>query len=407
MTKMIVNRVEKHIIDKNNKHYKLLDEFCFMSKNLYNFANYNIRRQFIENGTWLRYNEMDKLFKQENMDFDYRNMPVAQSSQQCLMLLERNWKSFFKSIKDWSKNKDKYTGRPKLPKYLSKNGRNIIILTNCNCKIKNNIIKFPKVFNGFSLKTKLKKLQQVRILPRNKHIVVEIVYQIEIPEIKHDNNRYFSIDIGLDNFATIVNNFNEKLIIINGKGLKSINQYYNKKISYYRGIAKRMNKLDYTNRMNKITIKRNNKVENFIHKASKFIIDCALESNVSTIVIGNNKGWKQTSKMSKKVNQNFIGIPHQKFINKIIYKAENVGIKVILTEENYTSGTSFLDNEMPIKKNYDKTRRKFRGLFISNNGVKINADVNGAYQIMKKVFPNVFSNGIEGVGLHPIRVNIA
>ena len=159
--------------------------------------------------------------------------------------------------------------------------------------------------------------------------------------------------------------------------------------------------------MNRLTIKRNNKIEDFIHKASKFVIDCALESNVSVIVIGNNKDWKRESKMSKKVNQSFVGIPHQEFIKKIIYKAENVGIKVVLTEESYTSGTSFLDNEDPVNKNYDKSRRKYRGLFISNKGIKINADCNGAYQIMKKVFPNVFTNGIEGVGLHPIRVNIA
>lgn len=403
---MIVNRVERHIINKNHSYYKFLDEFCFKSKNLYNFANYNIRKQFIEENKFLKYTEIDKLLKQINMDFDYRNMPTAQSAQQCLRLLEKNWISFFKSIKDWSKNKNKYTGKPKLPKYLSKNGRNILILTNSNCKLKDDVIKFPKVFNGFLLKTKVDNLQQVRILPRNKHIIIEVVYRIEIPDIKQNSNRYYSIDIGLDNFATITNNFGEKPIVINGKGLKSINQYYNKQISHYRKIAKRMNKLDYTNKMNKITIKRNNKVEDFIHKASKFIINCALESNISVIVIGNNKGWKQESKMSKKVNQSFVGIPHQKFIKKLTYKAENVGIKVILIEESYTSGTSFLDNELPIKENYNKNRRKFRGLFVSNNGIKINADVNGAYQIMKKVFPNVFTNGIEGVGLHPIRVNV-
>ncbi|SET18999.1 zinc ribbon domain-containing protein, partial [Anaerobranca gottschalkii] len=120
-----------------------------------------------------------------------------------------------------------------------------------------------------------------------------------------------------------------------------------------------------------------------------------------------NKDWKRESKMSKKVNQSFVGIPHQEFIKKVMYKGENVGIKVILVDESYTSGTSFLDNELPVKENYNKSRRIHRGLFRSNNGTLINADLNGAYQIMKKVFPNVFSEGIEGVGLHPIRVNIA
>ena len=403
---MIVNRTERHRIKSNNQYYKLLDDFCFKSKNLYNFANYQIRQEFCNNNKHISYNQIDKLLKQKEMNFDYANMPMAQTAQQCLKLLDKNWKSFFKSIKDYVKNKNKYNGRPKLPGYLPKNGRNVLILTNQNCKLKDNKIQFPKCFNNFSLNTKADKMQQVRVLSKNKQIIIEIVYQSEIPEIRQDNKNYFSIDMGLDNFAAITNNFGEKPIVINGKGLKSINQYYNKQVSYYREIAKRMNKLDYTNKMNTLTIKRNNKVEDFMHKTSKFTINRALESNVSTIVIGNNKNWKQESKMSKKVNQKFVGIPHQKFINKLIYKAENVGIQVILTEESYTSGTSFLDNELPIKTNYNKNRRKYRGLFISNNGIKINADVNGSYQIMKKVFPKVYTDGIEGIGLHPVKVNV-
>jgi putative transposase len=334
-------------------------------------------------------------------------MPTAQSAQQCLRLLEKNWKSFFKSIKDWSKHKDKYSSRPKLPGYLPKNGRFELVLTYSDCKLKDNKIKFPKCFKGLILNTKIKdKLQQVRILSRNKHIIIEVVYQIEISNIKEDNGRYIGIDIGLDNFATISNNVGALPIILNGKGLKSINKHYNKLMSHYREIAKRMDKLDYTKRMNKLTIKRNNIIENFMHKASKMVVDYVLALDVNTIVIGNNKDWKRESSMSKQINQSFVGIPHQKFINKIIYKAENVGIKVILTEESYTSGTSSLDNELPIKDNYNKNRRIYRGLFRSNNGVLINADLNGAYQITRKVFPNVQANGIEGVGLHPVRVNV-
>ena len=403
---MKVQRVEKHIIKSNNPYYSMLDNFCFKSKNLYNFANYQIRQEFCKNNNYINYNQMDKLLKQENMDYDYRNMPVAQSSQQCLRLLDKNWKSFFKSIKDWSKHKDKYTGRPKLPKYLPKNGRNLLILTNMNCKLKDGIIKFPKSFNGFTLKTRCNNLQQVRILPRNKHMVIEIVYNLEVSEIKQDNSRYIGIDIGLDNLATLTNNVGVQPLIISGRKLKSINKYYNKQMSYYREIAKRMNNLDYTNRINKLTIKRNNMITDLIHKASKSIINYALSCGANTIVIGNNKDWKRNSSMSKKVNQSFIGIPHQMLINQIIYKAENVGIKTIITEESYTSGTSFLDNELPIKANYNKSRRIYRGLFKSNNGRFINSDVNGSLQIMKKVFPNAFSHGIEDYGFNPIRVGL-
>lgn len=107
---MIVNRVEKHIIKQNNPYYKMLDEFCFKSKNLYNFANYQIRQSFCskENSEYISYNKLDKILKQENMDYDYRDMPTAQSAQQTLRLLDKNWKSFFKAIKDWSKHKEKY-----------------------------------------------------------------------------------------------------------------------------------------------------------------------------------------------------------------------------------------------------------------------------------------------------------
>ena len=333
-------------------------------------------------------------------------MPLANCSQQCLKLLDKNWKSFFQSIKDYNQNPNKYLGRPKLPKYKPKNGRNILILTSQNCKIQKGIVKFPKIFKGFYLKTKVNKLQQVRIIPKDRYLVVEIVYKINDTIPMLDNNRYISIDLGLDNFVTVVNNCGLKPFVVNGKGLKSINQYYNKQVSYYKSISKRMNELDYTNRISKITNKRNNKVDDFIHKASRYIVNYCRDNKINTIIIGNNKNWKQNSKMSKVVNQNFISIPYYKFIEKVKYKAEEVGVNVIITEESYTSGTSFLDNELPIKENYNKNRRIYRGLFVSNNNVKINADVNGAYQIMKKVFPKAFSNGIEGVGLHPFKVNL-
>ena len=316
---MIVQRVEKHIIKENHKYYKMLDDFCFKSKNLYNFANYQVRQCFticskladnkklkeeqkefltnlnlkvdefnkkklnkysedIKKGKIVKEPKLLKHFGVDNKfisynfnDFlckglDYSSMPSAGASQQCLRLLEKNWKSFFATIKDWVKHKDKYTGRPKLPKYKKKDGREVLILTNAQAKLENGYIQFPKSFYGFSIKTNVDNLQQVRILPRNKHIVIEIVYNLEVSEIKQDNSRYIGIDIGLDNLATLTNNCEITPIIISGRKLKSINKYYNKQMAYYREIAKRMNNLDYTNRMNKLTIKRNNMITDLIHK---------------------------------------------------------------------------------------------------------------------------------------------
>ena len=411
---MIVQRVEKHTIKQNNSYYPIFCDFAHKSKNLYNHANYLIRNEFVKNDKWLRYRELDKILKTDLEFDDYRQMPTAQSAQQILKLLDKNWQSFFKAIKDWSKSRDKYLGRPKLPKYKPKNGKQILILTNQNVKLKEGLLYFPKSFKGFIVKPKFIEkenfvsFQQVRFIPDYKSFVLELVYNIEIPDTSlSDNGRYLSVDIGLDNLATVVNNKGLKPFVINGKGLKSINKYYNKQVSHYREVAKKMNNRDYTNRMDLLTRKRNHKIDDYMHKASKYLIDYAIENNFNTIVIGNNKRWKQKSSMSKQVNQSFVGIPHMKFIQMVQYKAQNVGINVILTEESYTSGTSFLDNEAPIKENYNKSRRVHRGLFISNKGIKINADVNGAYQIMKKVFPNMKTDGIEGVALHPIRVSVA
>ena len=158
--------------------------------------------------------------------------------------------------------------------------------------------------------------------------------------------------------------------------------------------------------MNFLTNKRNNIINDLIHKASRKVVNYTLSCGANTIVIGNNKNWKQNSKMSTKINQSFISIPHSKIIQQIEYKAKIVGINVIITEESYTSGTSFLDGELPTKENYNKNRRIYRGLFVSNKGIKINSDVNGSLQIMKKVFPNAFSHGIEDYVFNPIRVNL-
>ena len=404
------SRVEKHIVKSSNQYFPILMNFCAFSKNLYNHANYIVRQEFIDNGNWIRYAELDKILKSDKDYPDYALMPTAQTAQQTLRLLDNNWKSFFKSIKDWSKNKGKYLGKPKMPKYLKKDGFYQLILTNQNCKLKNDIIVFPKAFKGFSIKPKFTNrkdfvsFQQVRLIPHKNRIVVEIVYNICVANQKENNERYIGIDIGVDNLATVCNNIKEPAIIINGKPLKSINQYYNKKISHYREVCKRMNGKDYSQKMDKLTEKRNQKIDDYMHKASKAIIDYCERFDISTIVIGKNSEWKQNSKLSKKANQHFVQIPFARFIQMIQYKATEKGIAVILTEESYTSGTSFIDDEEPVKANYNKARRVHRGMFVANDNTKINADLNGAYQIVKKVFPIQWA---KGCALHPFVVNIA
>ena len=406
----MISRTEKHIIKSSDNYFSLILSFCRQSKNLYNHANYLIRQEFTKNKKLIKYSDLDKILKADEEYLDYQNMPTAQSAQQILRLLDKNWKAFMVSIKDWSKHKEKYSGRPKLPNYLKKNSNYILILTNQNCQLKNGKIHFPKVFQGFTIKPKFTgkenfvSFQQVRLIPHKNRIVAEVVYNMEILEIKADNQRYIGIDIGVNNLATVCNSICDKAFIINGKPLKSINQYYNKRISHYREITKRMNKADYSKRMDRLTEKRNSKIDDYLHKASRYIINYCLKNDIHTIVIGKNKEWKRNSKLSKRVNQNFVQIPFASLIEMIRYKAEEKGIAVILTEESYTSGTSFIDNEPPTKENYNKARRIHRGLFVSNKGIKINADLNGAYQILRKVVPIKWDGGCV---LHPFVVNVA
>lgn len=381
-----------------------IDDYCFRAKNLYNYANYLTRQEFINNGKWIRSNNLDKMLQSHET---YKKLG-SQAAQKILQLLDKNWSSFFKTIKDWSKNKNKYLGRPRLPKYKDKNGRSVLMLKNIQCRIKEGYLIFGwKPFRNFKIKTNVvDKLMQVRFVPKGNHYVMEIVYEKEICEPKNQNKIVIGIDLGIDNFATISNNIGLEPLVINGKGIKSVNQYFNKKKSQLQSALKTKHNKNWSNKIQKLINKRNNKINYFLHCASRYIIDWCILNEVDTIIIGRNKKWKQKSVMSKKVNQKFISIPHELFIQKLKYKAENHGINFIETEESYTSGTSFLDNEKPIKENYNKKRRTKRGLFKSNNGILINADLNGAYQIIKKVFPNAFVEGIEGVGLHPVRVNL-
>lgn len=211
-----------------------------------------------------------------------------------------------------------------------------------------------------------------------------------------------SIDIGLDNLATITSNrFNS--VLIDGKGLKSMNQYYNSKKSFLQSQAKRCNKLDWTHSLERLTTKRNFKIDDYMHKASKIIVNLAELYNISRIVIGHNKNQKQKSKL-----KNFVQIPYDDFIYKVMYKAQLQGIEVILHEESYTSGTSFLDKEEPCKENYNISRRLKRGLFKSNNGKLVNADVNASLQIAKKVSCDVnFDQQVEGFVFNPVKICIA
>ena len=395
---------------KSNPIWKLIDSYSFKSKNLYNYANYIIRQEFINNGRWIKYNELFQLCKESE---PYKDLG-SNVGQQTLRLLDKNWKSFFVAIKDWSKNKSKYLGRPKLPKYKDKqSGRAFFGIDNIKFDITDGYIRFglktlKNLNNIFKTKIPLNsKLMQCRFIPQGSNYIMEIVYEIDIPETCEKLINIASIDLGIDNFITMTNNIGLQPIAIKGRVIKSYNQYYNKQKAKIQSELMLLNKKHWSKKLEQLTNKRNNKIKDWMHKASKYVVEYCISNQIDTLVCGLNKEWKQETNMSKTTNQKFVSISYDMFIKQLEYKCQNVGIRFITNNESYTSGTSFLDNEEPIKQNYDKSRRKFRGLFVSNTGIEINADVNGSYQIMKKVFPDVFTNGIEGVGCHPTAIKIA
>ena len=254
---------------------------CHLAKNLYNEGNYIIRQEFITNGKWIRYRQLDKMLQ---LSENYKSIP-AQSSQQTLMLLDRNWKSFFKSIKEWKKNSGKFKGMPKLPKYKRKDGESLLIFTNQQAKIKEGFLNLPSKI-GVRVKTRINGvLNQVRIIPKGVGYILEIVYEKVVESLNLDRNRIIGIDVGLRNIVTIGNNIGKQPIVVKGGVVKSINQYYNKENARLSEIYTRQQTRETNGVIPKgmrvkkglstkwLQVKRDNKINDFFHKTSRFIID--------------------------------------------------------------------------------------------------------------------------------------
>lgn len=383
-----MQRVERHIIIGNEQ----LARLCFLSKNLYNYVNYLIRQEFTKNGKMPSEYELTTLLAREKQ-VDYIALP-AQTSQQVVALLFKNWKSFFKLCKC----KDKLKARPKLPKYKHKTkGRNIVVFTSQQCKLKDGYIHFPKKANIQPLRTKVTNLRQVRIIPQCSCHIIEVVYEKEsIKTSGLEPDSYLSIDVGLNNLATSYDSLHHKSFIINGRPLKSMNQYFNKRKAKLMSFIGRKG---MSRRIGKLTLKRNCKVNDYMHKASRFIVNYCMENHIETIVIGNNNDWKQHCNMGKRNNQNFVGIPFEKLISQIQYKADELGIKVVITEESYTSKIDHYAGEEMCHHETYLGKRIQRGLFRSSTGKVLNADLNGAIGILRKVIGESISQVVNRGGV--------
>ena len=372
---------ERHIIKRSHVHFQELDNVCFLSKNLYNASLYAVRQHFFTTKEYLSYVSNCKTFQDGNQP-DYRALPTK-VAQQTMKMVEQNFKSFFGLLS--KKGKGDYGYKLKIPKYLDKKGRYITTYTNqaiSRAWLRKGFINLSGT--GVYIPTKVKEVTQVRVIPKPYHIVVEVLYEVDEKPLKEPSGRYCSVDLGLNNLATVGSNV-IKSIIVNGRPLKSINQYYNKEKAKVQSKLERTEKRKTSKKLHRLTSKRNNKVDDYLHKSSRLIVNHLVSNNIDTLVIGQNKEWKQDINIGKQNNQNFVTIPHSRFIQLLKYKCKMEGINVVTTEESYTSKCSFMDNE-PIRKHSEyKGKRVKRGLFKTQEKKLINADLNGALNILKKV----------------------
>ena len=372
--------VEKHIIKPSHQYYDELDHLCLLSKNLYNATLYTVRQYYFATKQFLNYQAVNKLFASGNQP-DYRALPTR-VSQHTQMLVESNFKSFFRLLE--LKGQDKYDKPINIPKYLNKKtGRQVAHYAKSALSFKaKGFIKLSKT--NIKIKTKLTKeeVQFVRLVPKNHYVVIEIGYNVKEPEQKLNNN-VLAIDIGVNNIASCVTTDGDKFII-NGKPLKYINHNYNKVVADVQGKLKTTHNQNNSHYKIQIINKRNNRINDYLHKITTYIVNQAVSKNIGTIVVGYNKEWKQDTNLGKVNNQNFVHIPFYRLINLLEYKCRLKGIKFQTITESYTSKCSFVDNEEIKKHKTYSGKRITRELFKTKDGLIINADINGAYNILKK-----------------------
>ena len=377
---------EKEIIYSTDERFVLIKDLCHLSKNLYNAALYDVRQYYFETKSYRTW-QSQKLVFTKNHNPDYYALQ-SNLAGEVLMQVGRQFIGFFN---------DKSNKKKRIPKYKNKNGYNIITFPKLTISKYIKFDRYKQLYTytlckkSYNLKIQSSKpnIKMVKFVYDEAKDLIKCfkIYEVEQPELKSDNSRYFSIDPGLNNIVSIYNNIGIRPFLYNGRPIKSINQYYNKTNAKLR--SELPTNVKSSKRLKQLSFKRNNKIDYEMHKISTHIINEAVKNDISKIFIGNNIGWKSTIKMGKRNNQNFVNIPHTKLFNQLLYKGLLNGIEVIFTEESYTSKASFFDkDELPI---YDEsTKHKFsgrrikRGLYKDSKGNIWNADLNGAANIMRK-----------------------
>ena len=382
----------KHLSKKEFRNLKYL---CHIAKNLTNQAIYNVRQYYFNEKKYLSYNENYKMLKNSE---NYKKLN-SNMAQQILKEVDGSFKSFFGLLK-LAKNGQYDNKKIKLPKYLAKDGFTTLVIgfirlkddtltvpySNSFRKMHKEItIKLPPVLKG-------RKIKEIRIIPKQHFRYFEIQYTYEVEEVQRELNKEnaLGIDLGIDNLCTCVTNTGASFII-DGRKLKSINQYYNKINAKLQSVKDKQKIKKTTLRQKRIARKRNNRINDYISKVARIIVSYCLNNDIGKIVLGYNEDFQRNSNMGSTNNQNFVNIPYGKLRDKLVYLCELYGIEFRLQEESYTSKASFFDkDEIQIydKENIQKYifsgKRIKRGLYQTSKGKLINADCNGALNILRK-----------------------
>ena len=382
----------KHLSKKEFRNLKYLSH---IAKNLTNEAIYNVRQHYFQNKKYLSYNENYKMLKNSE---NYKKLN-SNMAQQILKEVDGSFKSFFGLLK-LAKNGQYDNKKIKLPKYLAKDGFTTLVIG--FVRLKDDILivpysnSFRKTHKEIAIKLppvlKGKKIKEIRIMPKqhSRYFEIQYIYKVEEVQRELNKNNALGIDLGIDNLCTCVTNTGVSFII-DGRKLKSINQYYNKINAKLQSIKDKQKIERTTLRQKRIARKRNNRIEDYLSKVARIIVNYCLNNDIGRIVLGYNEDFQRKSNIGSINNQNFVNIPYGKLRDKLIYLCKLYGIEFKLQEESYTSKASFFDgDEIPI---YDKENQKEyifsgkrikRGLYQTSTGKIINADCNGALNILRK-----------------------
>lgn len=414
MYKTQVNQIRR----LDSKQYQLLRKLCYHSARLYNYGLYIVRKTYNDTKTYLRYEQNYHHCKSNE---NYQILPSV-IGQQTLKIVDRSFKSFFGLV--LAKKNDYKDIKISPPKFLPKQGYFQLTIPENGFQIKEGILhiglsksmqkqeKIKGITLPFPKHIVPESVKEIRVQPKNKakYFTLEIVYKESEVNLKLNQDNIISIDIGLNNLATCFDVKNSKSFIISGKPIKAINYYYNKQRAKLQSIKDLQNIKCETRQLFLLAKKRNNQIRDYIRKTAKIITDYCIANDIGKVVVGHNKGWKQDINIGSRNNQNFVQIPFGYLMSCLESKCMNYGIGYKEVIESHTSKCSYLDNEQLKHHDNYKGNRIKRGLFKTAFGLIINADVNGACNIARKVsgdYSVMSSDHIKGVLVNPLRIQIA